>query len=73
MRRGAGQREEWKSPPHSPQAPRLARRAVAEARRKAARAVEALIVVAVDLGPAATLLGEFELAPADEGVGEKGL
>lgn len=33
-------------------------------------AVEALALEAVDLGPAATKLSEFELAPSDEGVGK---
>lgn len=37
---------------------------------EAGKAVEALAVEAVDLGPASAKLGEFELVTADEGVGE---
>lgn len=32
--------------------------------------VEALVVIAVDLGPTAAQLDEFELAPANENVGQ---
>jgi hypothetical protein len=38
---------------------------------EAGETVEALALEAVDLGPAATELGNFELAAADEGMGEK--
>src|SRR6478609_7418620 len=38
---------------------------------EAGEAVEALALEAVDLGPAATKLSEFKLAPGDEGMGEK--
>ena len=37
---------------------------------EARQAVEALALVAVDVGPAAAQLGQFELAAGDEGVGE---